>query len=144
MTLQEMMKRLLEMFGMRLLLRIILLLSLFVLTLMIRKQRCSCCVYLCCSKSGDRITRHNRLRNLVFKFADTGLVSPELEKLGILGATDTSRRRCLHQELEPLSWARYRCCCDSFSCLSSEFKQIFVLLPREGFVTQFTAALWRD
>ena len=39
---------------------------------------------LCCKKSGDRITRYNRLRNLVFKLADTGLLSPELEKLGIL------------------------------------------------------------
>ena len=29
---------------------------------------------LCCKKSGDRITRHNRLRNLVFKLADTGLL----------------------------------------------------------------------
>src|SRR2546421_10787234 len=28
---------------------------------------------LCCKKSGDRITRHNRLRSLVFKLADTGL-----------------------------------------------------------------------
>src|SRR6185312_15998234 len=35
---------------------------------------------LCCNKSGDRITRHNRLRNLVFKLADTGLLAPELEK----------------------------------------------------------------
>ena len=48
---------------------------------------------LCCKKSGDRITRHNRLRNLVFKFADIGLLSPEMEKLGILGPTDKSRRR---------------------------------------------------
>src|SRR4051812_17731709 len=48
---------------------------------------------LCCKKSGDRITRHNRLRNLVFKLADTGLLAPELEKLGILGVTDKSRRR---------------------------------------------------
>ena len=39
---------------------------------------------LCCKKSGDRITRHNNLRNLVFKFADIGLLSPELEKLGLL------------------------------------------------------------
>ena len=29
---------------------------------------------LCCKKSGDRITRHNRLRNLLFKLADTGLL----------------------------------------------------------------------
>src|SRR5207253_11228876 len=48
---------------------------------------------LCCNKSGDRITRHNRLRNLVFKLADTGLLAPELEKLGILGVTDKTRRR---------------------------------------------------
>src|SRR6185312_10648721 len=46
-----------------------------------------------CKKSGDRITRHNNVRNLVFKLADTGLLSPELEKLGILGPTDKSRRR---------------------------------------------------
>src|SRR5256714_8370570 len=48
---------------------------------------------LCCKSSGDRITRHNRLRNLVFKLADTGLLAPELEKLGILGVTDKTRRR---------------------------------------------------
>ena len=48
---------------------------------------------LCCGKSGDRITRHNRLRGVVFKLADTGLLSPELEKLGILGVTDKTRRR---------------------------------------------------
>ena len=48
---------------------------------------------LCCKKSGDRITRHNRLRNLLFKLADTGLLAPEMEKLGILGETDKSRRR---------------------------------------------------
>ena len=47
---------------------------------------------LCCNKSGDRITRHNRLRNLVFKLAD-GLLAPEIEKLGILGVTDKTRRR---------------------------------------------------
>src|SRR5689334_16459936 len=48
---------------------------------------------LCCKKSGDRITRHNNVRNLVFKLADIGLLSPEMEKLGILGPTDKSRRR---------------------------------------------------
>jgi len=48
---------------------------------------------LCCKKSGGRITRHNNVRNLVFKLADTGLLAPELEKLGILGPTDKSRRR---------------------------------------------------
>ena len=39
------------------------------------------------------ITRHHRVRNLVFHFADVGLLSPELEKLGILGPTDRSKRR---------------------------------------------------
>jgi len=48
---------------------------------------------LCCKKSGDRITRHNRLRNLVFKLADIGGLRPEMEKLGILGVTDKTRRR---------------------------------------------------
>src|ERR1700758_4334011 len=43
---------------------------------------------LCCKKPGDRITRHNRLRNLLFKLADTGLLAPEMEKLGILGETN--------------------------------------------------------
>ena len=33
------------------------------------------------------------MRNLVFKLADTGLLAPELEKLGILGVTDKTRRR---------------------------------------------------
>jgi len=56
---------------------------------------------LCCKKSGDRITRHNNLRNLVFKLADTGLLAPELEKLGILGPTDKTLRRhwSLHRGL---------------------------------------------
>ena len=42
---------------------------------------------------GDMITRHNRVRNLVYHFADVGLLTPELEKLGILGPTDRSKRR---------------------------------------------------
>ena len=45
---------------------------------------------LCCKKSGDRITRHNRLRNLLFKLAVSLLPK---EKLGILGETDKTRRR---------------------------------------------------
>ena len=48
---------------------------------------------LCCKKSSDVITRHNRVRNLISQFADLGLLSPELEKMGILGPTDRSRRR---------------------------------------------------
>ena len=48
---------------------------------------------LCCKKSSDTITRHNRVRNLIAHFADVGLLSPELEKMGILGPTDRSSRR---------------------------------------------------
>ena len=40
---------------------------------------------LCCKKSGDMITRHNRVRNLIVQFADMGLLAPEMEKMGILG-----------------------------------------------------------
>ena len=31
------------------------------------------------------------MRNLLFKLADTGLLAPEMEKLGILGETDKTR-----------------------------------------------------
>ena len=41
----------------------------------------------CCSKTGDLIVRHNALRNLVATFAKDGLLSPVLEKKGILGST---------------------------------------------------------
>ena len=39
------------------------------------------------------ITRHNRARNLIYQISDAGLLSPDMEKLGILGPTDRSRRR---------------------------------------------------
>ena len=42
----------------------------------------------CCSKSGDLIVRHNALRNLVERIARDGLLSPELEKKGILGSAN--------------------------------------------------------
>ena len=45
----------------------------------------------CCTKSGDLIIRHNSLRNLVEEFASDGMLSPVLEKEGILGNT-TGRR----------------------------------------------------
>jgi hypothetical protein len=45
----------------------------------------------CCAKSGDLITRHNTLRNLVNKIASDGLLNPVMEKKGILGPT-TGRR----------------------------------------------------
>jgi len=41
----------------------------------------------CCTKSGDRIIRHNALRNLLHKVAGDGLLAPELEKQGLLGST---------------------------------------------------------
>ena len=45
----------------------------------------------CCTKQGDLIVRHNSLRNLVEDFASDGMLSPVLEKEGILG--DTTGRR---------------------------------------------------
>ena len=45
----------------------------------------------CCSKSGDLIVRHNALRNLVERIARDGLLSPELEKKGILGSAPGRR-----------------------------------------------------
>ena len=61
---------------------------------------------LCCKKSGDMITRHNRVRNLVSHFADVGLLSPELEKMGILGPTDRSKRR--PGDVSFKKWAHHR------------------------------------
>jgi hypothetical protein len=48
---------------------------------------------LCCKKTQDLITRHNRLRNWLCKLAEIGLLSPVMEKLGLLGPTDDSKRR---------------------------------------------------
>ena len=45
----------------------------------------------CCTKQGDLIVRHNSLGNLVEDFASDGMLSPVLEKEGILGNT-TGRR----------------------------------------------------
>ena len=45
----------------------------------------------CCAKSGDRIGRHNSLRNLLSNFASLGQLSPILEKKGILGPTSGRR-----------------------------------------------------
>ena len=45
----------------------------------------------CCATSGDVIHRHNALRNLVGSFASDGLLSPVLEKKGILGPTSGRR-----------------------------------------------------
>jgi hypothetical protein len=45
----------------------------------------------CCSKSGDLIVRHNAMRNLVESIARDGLLSPVLEKKGILGSAPGRR-----------------------------------------------------
>src|SRR5947209_1732724 len=45
----------------------------------------------CCKRNSDIIVRHNRLRNLVHRIAEEGLLSPVLEKRFILG--ETSGRR---------------------------------------------------
>ena len=41
----------------------------------------------CCKKSGDMITRHNRVRDLIAEFARA-----ELEKLGLRGPSESSGR----------------------------------------------------
>lgn len=48
---------------------------------------------LCCKKTQDTITRHNRLRNWLCKLAELGMLNPAMEKLGLLGPTDESKRR---------------------------------------------------
>src|SRR5207253_10791354 len=48
---------------------------------------------LCCKKTQDTITRHNRVRNLMFKLGELVVLSSQMEKLGLLGPTDDSKRR---------------------------------------------------
>ena len=48
---------------------------------------------LCCKKTQDLITRHNRLRNWVCKLGELGLLNPQMEKMSLLGPTDESKRR---------------------------------------------------
>jgi len=45
----------------------------------------------CCTTSGDLITRHNSLRNFVNRIAEDGMLSPIMEKQGILGPTSGRR-----------------------------------------------------
>src|SRR6185312_3283108 len=47
----------------------------------------------CCKKNADVIVRHNRIRNLISKMGDEGLLSPVLEKRGILGDSKKPGRR---------------------------------------------------
>ena len=47
----------------------------------------------CCTKTGDLIVRHNRIRDLVDKIAREGQLSPILEKKGILGESAVPGRR---------------------------------------------------
>src|SRR4029079_9410628 len=64
---------------------------------------CPCCMHtlldvhgdhvICCTKTGDLIVRHNRIRDLVDKIAREGHLSPILEKKGILGDSQAPGRR---------------------------------------------------
>ena len=45
----------------------------------------------CCTKSGDLIVRHNCMRNFIQRIATDGVLSPVLEKKGILGPTSGRR-----------------------------------------------------
>ena len=45
----------------------------------------------CCTKNGDTVIRHNGIRDLVGDIANDRMLSPVLEKKGILGNT-TGRR----------------------------------------------------
>ena len=45
----------------------------------------------CCTKAGDLIVRHNNLRNFIDTVAADGLLSPVMEKKGILGPTSGRR-----------------------------------------------------
>jgi len=47
----------------------------------------------CCGVGGNWIVRHNRIRNLAHKIGSEALLSPVMEKLGLLGPTDPTRRR---------------------------------------------------
>ena len=63
---------------------------------------CPCCMQtldifgdhaICCTTNGDLIVRHNRIRDLVDKFAREGHLSPIMEKKGILGESKKPGRR---------------------------------------------------
>jgi len=45
----------------------------------------------CCANNGDLIIRHNAIRNLVNSIATDGILSPVMEKKGILGVTSGRR-----------------------------------------------------
>ena len=45
----------------------------------------------CCKTAGDLISRHNSIRNLMDKLATEGMLSPVMEKRGILGPTSGRR-----------------------------------------------------
>ena len=48
---------------------------------------------ICCTTNGDLIVRHNRIRDLVDKFAREGHLGPVMEKKGILGDSKEPGRR---------------------------------------------------
>jgi len=45
----------------------------------------------CCTRTGDVVVRHNRIRNLLDRVCHEGLLEPQLEKKGILGPTSGRR-----------------------------------------------------
>jgi hypothetical protein len=58
------------------------------------EKKCSLCMQIidvfgdhaaCCSMSSDRIHRHNRVRNLLERICQEGMLSPVMEKKGLLG-----------------------------------------------------------
>ena len=58
------------------------------------EKSCSLCMQIidvfgdhaaCCAMSSDRIHRHNRVRNLLDRIAQEGMLSPVMEKKGLLG-----------------------------------------------------------
>jgi len=70
------------------------------LPVLLEEKSCSLCMQIidvygdhaaCCSVSSDRIHRHNRVRNLVDRIAQEGMLSPIMEKKHILGDVDGRR-----------------------------------------------------
>ena len=62
-----------------------------------KEKSCSLCMHVfgdhaaCCAKSSDHIHRHNRVRNLIDRICQEGMLSPVMEKKGILGDVDGRR-----------------------------------------------------
>src|SRR5579872_6703339 len=70
------------------------------------EKRCSLCMQImdvfgdhaaCCSVSSDRIHRHNRVRNLLGRIAQEGMLSPVMEKTRLLGDVYGRKQRSCHR-----------------------------------------------